>query len=111
MSTKAQADWRADLAAARDLGEKEKRGYGFLLGWFEDWRLRKRMDAGRVAAVAFWREQVESKSREAWQRECWADALSWYLGWLVHAKSRGDETRSVGERIADAVNRAGARRG
>jgi hypothetical protein len=33
------ADWRADLEASRDVMDLEKQQYGFLLGWYESWRL------------------------------------------------------------------------
>jgi hypothetical protein len=38
-------DWRADLAAARDVEHRQREGYrGFLEG-FENWRLRMRLEA------------------------------------------------------------------
>ena len=38
MNTKA-ADWRADPDASRDLNDEEKQGFGFLVSWFESWRM------------------------------------------------------------------------
>jgi hypothetical protein len=61
VSTSKHADGRADLDASRDVSEPDKQGYGFLLAWFETWRTRKQLSAGRPAAVAFWQEQVVVK--------------------------------------------------
>ncbi len=61
MSTSRHADWRADLDASRDVSEPDKQGYGFLVDWFENWRTRKQLSAGRPAAVAFWQAQVVVK--------------------------------------------------
>ena len=66
VGTTGHADWRADLAASRDLSELDKRGFGFLLGWLEGWRVRKQLVAGREAAEAFWKEQVVVKPRQDW---------------------------------------------
>ncbi|MBN8456244.1 MAG: hypothetical protein J0M04_00165 [Verrucomicrobia bacterium] len=74
MSTSRYADWRADLDASRDLSDLDKQSYGFVLGWFESWRLRKGLRAERPTAVAFWKEQVMVKPRKDWQRERWAEA-------------------------------------
>jgi integron integrase len=111
VSTSKHADWRADLDASRDVSEPDKQGYGFLLDWFETWRARKQLGAGRPAAVAFWQEQVVVKPRQDWQLGRWGEAMRWYLQWLEHCQTQGLETRSVGERMWDAVMRAGARRG
>ena len=54
MNTKA-ADWRADLDASRDLNDHEKQQYGFLVSWFEAWRVRQRLEPGRAAGLAFWK--------------------------------------------------------
>ena len=40
-------DWRSDLMAARDLSDGEQQGYGFLLSWYETWRLGRRFSVGR----------------------------------------------------------------
>ena len=45
MNTKA-ADWRADLDASRDLNDMEKQHDGFLVSWFESWRVRQRLESG-----------------------------------------------------------------
>ncbi len=71
------ADWRADLEASRNLTDLEKQNYGFVLAWFESWRLRLGLDQGRETAVRFWREQVKGKERKDWQLERWAEAMRW----------------------------------
>ena len=38
------ADWRADLEASRDLTDHEKQHFGFLLSWFENWRLKQGLE-------------------------------------------------------------------
>ena len=45
MNTK-PADWRADLDASRDLNDREKQQYGFLVSWYESWRERQKLEAG-----------------------------------------------------------------
>lgn len=104
-------DWREDLEASRDLSEDEKRGIGFFIGWFESWRLRLRRPAERTVARRFWKEVVGGKAREPWQLEQWAEAMRWYLHWLELARSTGRDYRSLAERVRDAVESAGARRG
>ena len=123
MNTK-PADWRADLDASRDLNDREKQQFGFLVSWFESWRERQKLEPGRAAGaggwggrlgraagVAFWKAQAEVKPCKDWQLERWAEAVRWYLRWLQCCQSEGREVRSVGERMGEAVMRAGARRG
>ncbi|RYD27487.1 MAG: integron integrase, partial [Verrucomicrobiaceae bacterium] len=105
------ASWERDLAASRDLTDAEKQHYGFLLAWFESWRLRERREPGRESAEVFWRGQVRSKSRKDWQLEHWGAALRWFLRWLEICQSAGREVRTLGERMHAAVMSAGARRG
>ena len=105
------AGWRDDLSASRDLSKAEKQGFEMALGWFEQWRLRKRLMPGRDAARAFWKEQVKSKEREPWQLQQWCEAIRWYLRWLELSRKKGGDGRSVAERMRDAVENAGARRG
>jgi hypothetical protein len=71
------ADWRNDLEASRDVSERDKEHYGFLLNWFDGWRLRLNLEAGRDASVKFWQEQVRVKERKSWQLEKWAEAFRW----------------------------------
>ena len=107
-----RADWRADLKVYRGLSDGERVGFLMLLEWFENFRLRLRLEAGREAAVLFWKEEVVAKGpREDWQLDQWSGALSWYLRWLEACLERGDESRSLSERLRDAVDRAGTRRG
>ncbi len=105
------ADWKADLEASRDLNDLEKQNYGFLLAWFESWRLRQGLGPERESAVRFWREQVKSKERKAWQLERWAEAMRWHGRWLHLCASEGREPRSLGERLHRAAMLTGARRG
>jgi hypothetical protein len=46
--------WRKDLAEFRGLTDKERAGFLVLLEWFENFRLRHEMKAGREAANVFW---------------------------------------------------------
>jgi hypothetical protein len=80
-------------------------------GWFESFRSRNRLAPGREACISFWKEQVKSKERAAWQLEQWTAAIEWYLRWVKNTRDRGDETRTLEERARDAVDRAGCRRG
>lgn len=104
-------NWQEDLQASRDLNEREKGGYGLVLEWFEQWRLRCELVPGRDAAERFWREQVKSKAREDWQLQQWAEAMRWYLRWLSFCEESGRRTETLFERVREAVDRAGARRG
>lgn len=105
--------WRKDLAAFRGLGERERGGFLVVLEWFENFRMRLGLEAGREAARVFWRSEVlrEGRPREDWQLEQWGEAIRWYLGWLEACGREGAEHRSLGERLRSAVVSAGARRG
>ncbi len=103
--------WRDDLKAARDVSESHRPGYELLLSWFENWRVSQQLPPGREAARAFWVQQVKVKRREAWQVEQWKEAICWYLQWLKHAEAAGQEARTLEERVYQAVDRAGGRRG
>lgn len=61
--------WRKDLAAFRGLSEQNRAGFLLVLEWFENFRLRHGLEAGREAARNFWRDEVlrEGREREAWQ--------------------------------------------
>ena len=105
--------WRNDLAGFRGLSCQEKAGFLLVLEWFENFRLRNRLGAGRDAAKAFWKYEVlgEGRRREPWQLEQWEAAVQWYLNWLkACAEVKGDH-RSLPERLRTAVNSAGSRRG
>ncbi|MDB9741695.1 tyrosine-type recombinase/integrase [Akkermansiaceae bacterium] len=103
--------WREDLLNSRDLNSREVEGYGFFIGWFEDWRVRNGHELTREASVMFWREVVLREKREAWQKRQWGSAMAWFLNWQEICKSEGREYKSVAERIRVAVVQAGARRG
>lgn len=103
--------WSKDLEASRDVGNRQRDGFALLLGWLETYRARLRLGVGRETCERFWKEQVKSKERPEWQLQQWAGAIQWYLRWLRNCQERGDDTRSLDERVRDAVNRAGSRRG
>ena len=84
-----------------------------MLEWFENFRLRNELDAGRDAAKVFWRTEVlrEGHRREDWQLDQWSAAMQWYLKWLGACTEAKCDHRSLAERLRTAVNLAGARRG
>lgn len=105
--------WRKDLAAFRGLSDRERNGFLLVLEWFENFRLRHELPAGRDSARAFWRCEVLGKDRlrEPWQLEQWEDAIKWYLAWLDACAEEGGDHRSLPERVRTAVNSACSRRG
>jgi integron integrase len=105
--------WRKDLAEFRGLPDRERAGFLLVLEWFENFRVRNELAAGREAARAFWRCEVlgKDRQREPWQLEQWEDAIKWYLGWLNACAGGGADHRSLPERVRAAVNAAGSRRG
>ena len=105
--------WRKDLAGFRGLSDRERAGFLLVLEWFENFRLRHEMEAGREAAKAFWRAEVqrEDRKREPWQLDQWSDAIQWYLNWLKACEEAGADHRSLPERLRAAVYSAGSRRG
>lgn len=105
--------WRKDLAAFRGLTDREQTGFLLVLEWFENYRLRHELPAGREAAKRFWRGEVlgRGREREKWQLEQWGDAIEWYLNWLKACAEEGGDHRRLPERLRAAVNSAGSRRG
>ncbi len=105
--------WRRDLAGFRGLTDQERTGFALVLEWFENFRLRQELPAGREAARAFWTSEVQRKERprEPWQLEQWGDAVKWYLDWLDACAEAGSDHRSLAERVRAAVQSAGSRRG
>ena len=105
--------WRKDLSEFRGLRERERTGFLLVLEWFENFRLRHDLPAGREAVRTFWRTEVlrEERPREDWQLEQWEAALQWYLKWLEACRETGADHRSLPERVRVAVQSAGARRG
>lgn len=69
--------WRDDLAAFRHLSDRDKAGYLLVLEWFENFRLRNELFAGRKAAELFWRHEVKREDRpwHDWHLEQWSAAL------------------------------------
>jgi hypothetical protein len=105
--------WRKDLTEFRGLTDRERAGFLLVLEWFENFRLRHELPAGRDSAKKFWRAEVikEDRPRESWQLEQWSDAIQWYLKWLEACTSEGADHRSLAERLRLAVQSAGSRRG
>ncbi len=104
-------NWREDLSASRDLNRNEISYIGFVVAWFEDWRVRQKLPPGRDSALEFWKKAVKSKAREDWQLNQWAEGIRWYLRWLEICKRKGGDGKSIPERLKAAVHSAGARRG
>ena len=67
-----RACWRKDLSGFRGLSDFEKGGFLLVLEWFENFRLRHELEAGREAAKIFWKIDVlkEGSERERWQLDC-----------------------------------------
>jgi len=107
---KTRFDWRQDLEASRDLSRTEIQSTGFVVGWFEDWRVRGDMPPGKESARRFWKEMVLGKSREPWQLEKWAEGMRGYLRWLDGCKRVGGDGRSIPERLETIMHSAGTRR-
>lgn len=105
--------WRRDLAAFRGLTDQERTGFLLVLEWFENFRMRLGLEAGKDAARHFWRSEVrkEGRLRETWQLQQWEDAIRWYLNWLEACHEEGGDHRSLAERLRAAVYSASARRG
>lgn len=110
---KSRCCWRKDLAEFRGLTNRERAGFLLVLEWFENFRLRRGLAAGREAAKVFWKAEVirEGRERETWQLEQWGDAVQWYLKWLDACEREGVDHRSLAERVRTAAHSAGARRG
>lgn len=97
--------------ASRDLDDREKQGYGFLLSWYESWRLGQRLAIGQESARLFWKVEVQAKPRKDWQLQQWAEAMRWFLKWLYVCQKEGKEVLSLAEKVRDSVERTGGRRG
>ena len=104
-------NWRDDLSASRDLSRNEVQSFGFVIGWFEDWRVRLELPPGQASAREFWRVAVKAKPRQDWQLSQWAEGMRWYLKWFEICCKDGGDGRSIPERLRAAVHSAGARRG
>ena len=110
---KSRCCWRKDLSEFRGLTDRERTGFLLVLEWFENFRLRNELEAGRDAAKVFWRSEVvrEDRPREPWQLEQWQDAIKWYLDWLAACTEAGSDHRSLPERMRASVYSACSRRG
>jgi len=105
--------WRKDLQGFRGLTDQQRTGFLLVLEWFENFRLRNDLEAGREAARLFWKIEVlrEGSERQEWQLEQWESAVQWYLNWLSACEEANADHRSLPERLRAATNAAGARRG
>lgn len=70
-----------------------------------------RRPPNREVARQFWRVEVISKSRKDWQKQQWAEAIRWYLQWLDVCNQQGKSAISLAERVRNAVDDTGSRRG
>lgn len=104
-------DWREDLGASRDLSRNEILAFGFVVAWFEEWRLRMELPPGLGSARAFWKDAVKAKPREPWQLTQWEQGMRWYLRWYGFCAEKGGDGRTLPERLKAAVYSACARRG
>ena len=114
MSTiRQRACWRKDLSRFRGLSDFDRSGFLLVLEWFENFRMRHELEAGREAAKSFWRTEVirEDRDRESWQLDQWNAAIQWYLNWLNACAEAHVDHRSLPERLRAAVVSAGARLG
>ena len=81
-SSKSSLNWRDDLNVSRNLSRNEVQAFGFVVGWFEDWRVRMNLPPGKESARGFWREAVKSKPRQDWQLSQWEEGMRWYMRWF-----------------------------
>lgn len=104
--------WCDDLEASRNLGRNQKYAYAFVLRWYEGWRLGKQFESSVESARAFWKVEVMSKTREAWQLDQWTEGMRWYKRWLeIYMEEHGYIPKTLEERVRRAVINAGKRRG
>lgn len=103
--------WCEDLKRARDVEERQKFGFDFVLSWYERWRIQAGLPPAMESARRFWKDQVQAKARTDWQLDQWAQAFRWYGEWLRWAEQEGIRPDTLEERVRVAVNRKGAQRG
>ena len=103
--------WIEDLEKARNVPSRDRMGYEMLLSWFDTWRLGRQLPPGRESARLFWKHQILSKPRAEWQVEQWKAAFGWYFEWLRFVVDQGGQPLTLEERVFQAVDRAGGRRG
>ncbi|MEO8615627.1 MAG: phage integrase N-terminal SAM-like domain-containing protein [Luteolibacter sp.] len=105
--------WRSDLSEFRGLTEAERSLFLLVLEWFENFRLRCGLEAGRDSTEVFWRKEVvpQGRPRKPRQLEQWEDAIKWYLNWLDACAIENADHRNLPEWARTAVRSAGARRG
>jgi len=105
--------WRSDLSRFRRLTEAERSVFLLVLEWFENFRLRCGLEAGRDATEAFWRNEVvpDGRPRKPEQLKQWEDAIKWYLNWLDACAIEDADHLGLPERAGAAMRSAGARHG
>ncbi|MEM1444398.1 MAG: tyrosine-type recombinase/integrase, partial [Verrucomicrobiota bacterium] len=105
--------WRKDLRVFRGLSDFDRNGFLMLLEWFENFRLRFELEAGREAAKIFWKNDVlrDGCEREPWQLDQWEAAIEWYLQWLDACAEALVDHRSLQERLRASMRSAGSRHG
>lgn len=80
-----ETGWREDLEASRDVGEREKPGYGFVLSWLESWeRMRGRRRDGRRRASSGGGRSKRSRARTGFVGGALAEAA-----WVNGVRSSG----------------------
>ena len=59
------------MAEFRGLTDHERGGFLLVLEWFENFRLRNELEAGKPAGRIFWKTEVlrEERPREEWSRK------------------------------------------
>ena len=110
-SKHSSAEWRDDLEHSRDLSKREIESIGFVVNWFESWRLGQHLKLNRDVARRFWKEAVLSKERSSWQLQQWTEGIRWFLNWIKQCEASGRNPTSLAERMSVAVDRVGGRRG
>jgi hypothetical protein len=100
------------------LTSQERAGFLLVLEWFENFRLRHELAAGREATRAFWRTEVLREGRPLSAGGLAVGAVgggaalvAWYLKWLEGCAEAKADHRSLPERVRAAVQAAGSRRG
>ena len=94
-ASKSRWCWRKDLSEFRGLSDRERAGFLLVLEWFENFRLRYELDAGREAARVFWRAEV---LREGVTQPELEKAKSRFLtGQLLQRETNNGKASELGE--------------
>jgi len=84
------SNWREDLENSRDLSKREMEYIGFVVNWFESWRLAKNLELCRDVAGRFWKEAVIFKERSSWQLQQWTEGMRWSRITPTHSRDARD---------------------